>query len=277
MTGKSTYTVGLLVPDLANLFFAEIARSVEDRGHELGFNLVICSTANNPVKESQYISLLKQKRADGIIIATGLSNDSLLAELVKQKVPVALIARDMPSLTVNCVLVDDFNGGYQAASHLIKRGHKRIAAIAEELRIASSRERIRGYRHALEEAGIPCDDELVLVSDYTVDGGKRCMAKLLEQPAPPSAVFACNDLLAIGAVQAVREAGSRVPDDVSIVGFDNTLLATIIDPALTTIAQPIQEMGRIVMDLLVGQISGEDHYKQRVILLPKLIVRGSSR
>jgi DNA-binding LacI/PurR family transcriptional regulator len=277
LTGKSTYTVGLLIPDLANPFFAEVAQSVEDRGHELGFNLVICSTVNNPKKEAKYITLLKQKRVDGIIISTGLSNESLLHDLIKQKIPLALLARDMPALAVNSVVVDDFNGGYQAASHLIALGHKRIAIITEDLHIASSRERIRGYRRALEEANIPYDETLVLVSDFTVEGGKRCTSQLFGRPNQPTAVFACNDLLAIGAVQAAREAGKSVPDDLSIVGFDNSILASITDPPLTTVAQPIQEMGRIVMDLLIQEINGQNQYKQRVVLLPNLIVRGSTK
>jgi len=277
LTGKSTYTIGLLIPDLANPFFAEVARSVEDRGHELGFNLVMCSTDNNPQKEAQYISLLKQKRVDGIIVATGMSNDALLKDLVKQEMPLALIARDLPALAVDSVLVDDFIGGYQAASHLTGLGHRRIAIIAEDLSLMSSKERIRGYRHALEEANLPYDESLVLVSDFTVEGGKRCTKQLLDLPEPPTAIFACNDLLAIGAVQAAREQGLRIPDDLSVVGFDNTILATIIDPPLTTVAQPIRDMGRQVMDLLVQEVRGQKTLKQRIVLLPQLVVRQSTR
>jgi LacI family transcriptional regulator len=277
LTGKSTYTIGLLIPDLANPFFAEVARSVEDRGHELGFNLVMCSTDNNPQKEAQYISLLKQKRVDGIIVATGMSNDALLKDLVKQEMPLALIARDLPALAVDSVLVDDFIGGYQAASHLTGLGHRRIAIIAEDLSLMSSKERIRGYRHALAEANLPYDESLVLVSDFTVEGGKRCTKQLLDLPEPPTAIFACNDLLAIGAVQAAREQGLRIPDDLSVVGFDNTILATIIDPPLTTVAQPIRDMGRQVMDLLVQEVRGQKTLKQRIVLLPQLVVRQSTR
>jgi LacI family transcriptional regulator len=276
LTGKSTFTIGLLIPDLANPFFAEMARSIEDRGHELGFNLVICSTDNNPEREALYITLLKQKRVDGIIIATGISNEALLKNLVKQKVPIALIARDMPALAADSVLVDDFIGGYQATSHLIGLGHRKIAVISEHLGLMSSKERVRGYRHALEEAGIPYDESMVCVSDFTVEGGRRCTKALLQSDRPPTAVFACNDLLAIGAVQAARESGLVIPRDMSVVGFDNTVLATIIDPPLTTVAQPIQQMGRQVMDLLVQEIRKEKRVKQRAILLPELIVRAST-
>lgn len=276
LTGKSTYTVGLLIPDLANPFFAEIARSVEDRGHELGFNVVICSTDNDLNKESEYISLLQQKRVDGIILATGVRNDSLLKELIRKKVPIALIARDLPAFAVNSVLVDDFIGGYLATSHLIGLGHRRIALISEDLSLSSSKERLRGYLHALEEALLGYDESLVKVSDFTVEGGKRVMRELLRSADAPTAVFALNDLLAIGAVQAAREEGLSIPDNLSVVGFDNTILATIIDPPLTTVAQPIQEMGAKVMDLLIQEVKQESGIKQRVVLLPQLVVRKST-
>jgi DNA-binding LacI/PurR family transcriptional regulator len=278
LTGKRTFTIGLLIPDIANPFFAEIARSVEDRGHELGFSVVMCSTDNNIQKEEKYISLLKQKSVDGIIIATGTRNLKIIQEeLLAQQIPVALIARDMPALAVDTVLIDDFLGGYQATSHLISLGHKKIAIIAENLNVASSRERIRGYQQALEDAGISFDKNLLLVSDFSVESGKEVARRLLRDSSRPTAIFACNDLLAIGVIQAARELDINIPDDISVVGFDNTILATIIDPPLTTIAQPIQDMGRKVIDLLVKEIHGTKHAKQRIVLLPELIVRKSTK
>jgi len=276
LTGKPTNTIGLLIPDLANPFFAEIARSVEDRGHESGFNLMICSTDNDPEKENQYISLMRQKSVDGIILASGLKSDTAIKKLVENKIPVAVIARDMPMLAVNAVLVDDFAGGYLATSHLISLGHRRIAIVAEDLRVMSSRERVRGYRHALEEAGIAYDDNLLQVSDFTVEGGRRAVLRLLEMPERPTAVFACNDLLAVGAMRAAKEFGLVIPDDLSVVGFDNTIFAEIVDPGLTTVAQPIVDMGRQVMELLIEEIQGKENPTRRVVLLPKLIERKST-
>lgn len=249
---------------------------MEDRGHELGYSLVMCSTDHDPDKELRYLSVLKQKQVDGIILATGIRNNAMLKGLIEQKVPIALIAREMPELAVDTVVVDDFNGGYQATSHLVGLGHRKIAVIAEDLNVTSSRERVRGYRRALEEEGIEFDDQLVLVSDFTVEDGKRLTGALLDSEEPPSAIFACNDLLAIGAIQAARERGLVIPDDLSIVGFDDTLLATITDPALTTVAQPINEMGRQVMDLLIQEVEKKKKVKQRVVLLPELKIRHST-
>lgn len=276
LTGKSTFTIGMLVPDLANPFFAEVARFTEDRGHELGYNIVICSTDNDPEKEADYISLLQQKSVDGLIIATGTANDAILKDMLKRNIPIALFARDLPTMAVDTVLVDDYMGGYLAASHLAELGHRRIAVIAEGTQVLSSRERLRGYRSAMEEHGIDIDERLIGVSDFTIEGGKRTAGALLDGTEPPTAIFACNDLLAIGAIQAARERGIAVPDHLSVVGFDNTMLADIVYPPLTTVAQPIRQIGSQVVDLLVQEIRGDKRNKQRIILLPELVVRGST-
>lgn len=276
LTGKSTFTIGLTLPDLANPFFAEIARAVEDRCHEFGFNVFICSTDNDPDKEVKYFSLLTQKRVDGIIVATRIQNDQFLKKLIQQNVPIALITNEMPTLAVDTVMVDDFLGGYQAGSHLAELGHRRIAILKEDTDTKSNRERIYGCQQAMIAAGIEPDERLVSIGGFTVQSGKEAMTELLKLDNPPTAVFACNDLLAIGAIQAAREQGLQLPADLSVVGFDNTILATIIDPPLTTIGQPIQEIGRQAVELLVQEIKGEKTLKQRVVLLPELVVRSSS-
>ncbi|MCS7462109.1 LacI family transcriptional regulator [Paenibacillus doosanensis] len=276
LTGKSTFTVGLTLPDLANPFFAEIARAVEDRGHEYGFNVFICSTDNDPDREIKYFSLLTQKRVDGVIVATRTEKDLFLKKLIQQHVPITLITGEMPALAVDTVMVDDFLGGYQAGSHLTGLGHRRIAILAEDVNTMSNRERIRGCKQAMAEAGVASDERLIAAGEFTVDSGKEAMRRLLELGEPPTAVFACNDLLAIGAIQAARERGLQLPRQLSVVGFDNTILATIIDPPLTTVAQPIQEIGRQAMDLLMQEIKGEKSMRQRVVLMPELVVRGST-
>jgi len=277
LNGKKTFSLGLLIPDMVNPFFAELARHVEDRAQELGFNLIICNTDNDMKKEIKYIQLLRQKSVDGIIVATGVRNDEFLKELIDQRVPIALVAREMSVLSTSTVLVDDFAGGYNATRHLIELGHRRIAVIAESMSVSSSKERVRGYRHALEEAELRYDEELVLTSDFSIESGRVTALAILQRPSRPTAIFACNDLLAIGALQAAKELGIRVPDDLSVVGFDNTILASITDPPMTTVAQPIRAMGHQVVDLIVAEINEESTVKQRVVLLPELIIRQSTR
>ncbi|TLS49593.1 LacI family transcriptional regulator [Paenibacillus antri] len=276
LTKKRTNTIGLLLPDLGNLFFAEVARSVEDRAHEKGYNVVICSTDNDADKEEKYLAWLRQKRVDGIILATGMQSDKSVKSLLDARLPVALIARESRRLSVDTVRVDDFRGGYLAASHLVELGHTRIAVIAENLSVSSSRERVEGYKKALEEAGLAVDEALIRISSFDIEGGKEAARQLLELTEPPTAVFACNDLLAIGILQVCRAMGLAVPARLSVVGFDNTLIASLAEPPLTTIAQPIPELGREVVDLITQEIHGEKQAKQRVVLDPRLIRRGST-
>jgi DNA-binding LacI/PurR family transcriptional regulator len=277
LTGKRTRTIGLIIPDVANPFFAEISRKVEDRGRELGFNLLMCNTDNNPETEEMYLSLLKQKSVDGIIIGTTTKNSTLLKELLEENFPVALIAQDIPELVIDAVTVDDFLGGYQATSHLVSLGHKKIAIMLGNLSRSSDKYRLQAYRQVLEKNDLGYDEKLVIYTDYSMEDAKRAALELLNSPERPTAIFACFDSLAIGVYQAAKELGLNIPNDLSVVGFDNTILASIVDPPLTTIAQPIDEMGRQVMDLLIREIKGEKTTKQRVILPPELIIRKSTK
>ncbi|WP_018394739.1 LacI family DNA-binding transcriptional regulator [Bacillus sp. 37MA] len=274
LTGKSTFTIGLLIPDMANPFFGELARNIEDRGHELGYNLLICSTDYQPAKEQNYIELLKRKSVDGIILASGFEQTSEVDKLVKEKFPVTIVARDFPSTYVNSVSLDDFQGGYEATSYLIQLGHRQIAIIARD--VWSNRERMRGYKKALEDHGLEEYTMFTFVEKSNVEWGKKVAEEYLRSEKPPTAIFACNDLLASGAIQAARTLHLHVPDDVSVIGFDNTIIATLVDPQLTTMAQPIRAMGREVMDLMVGEIKKEEQSKRRIVLSPTLIKRGST-
>ena len=274
LMGKQTKTIGLLIPDLANPFFSELARSIEDRGQELGYNLVMCSTDYKMEKENKYLALLKQKSVDGFILASGFENLEKVEELMKEDIPVAIVARDFPMFSVNAVALDDFMGGYQAASYLIELGHKKIGVIARD--VWSNRERIRGFKQALEENNLEFLKNFKFITESTVEAGKSIAHKYLSGKDAPSAIFACNDLLAVGALQAAKENGLSVPEQLSVVGFDNTLIAKIVEPPLTTIAQPIQSMGKQVMDLIVSTINGEEKEKMRLTLLPSIVVRESA-
>jgi DNA-binding LacI/PurR family transcriptional regulator len=273
LMGKKTNTIGLLIPDLANPFFSELARSIEDCAHELEYNLFICSTDYLPYKENKYISLLKQKGVNGFILASGFEDLKKVKDL-KEEIPVTIVARDFPTFPVNAVAVDDFMGGYQATSYLINLGHKNIGIIARD--VWSNRERIRGYKQALEENGLKMPSHFEYAQETNINCGKIIANKYLNSDNVPTAIFACNDLLSIGAIQAAREKGFLVPEQLSVVGFDNTMIATVVDPPLTTIAQPIDIMGREVMELMVGMIEGKKKDKVRVTLMPELVERKST-
>jgi len=276
LSGKSTYTIGLTLPDLANPYFAEIARAIENQGRKYGFNVFICSTDNDPEKEEEFYQLFMKKRVDGIIMVSRDKQNVVVKKIISEKVPLVMIAREFNTAPVTSIMVDDYLGGYQAGQHLLQLGHKRIAVIAEHLSELGSKERLRGCSDAMLEAGIEIDAILIIEGGYTLETGKQAMYSLLAIDPPITAVFACNDILAIGAVQAIREAGMQVPAHISVVGYDNTILATIIDPPLTTVAQPMTEIGERSVTLLVEQIQSRELVRQRVVLMPDLIVRRST-
>lgn len=273
---KRIQTIGLLIPDIANPFMAEIARVIENHVKRYGYSLMICSTDNDLKNEVEYVSILKQKYTDGIIVATGLKREEAVKELIKTDIPIALLSRDVPSLAVNTVLVDDYLGGYEATNHLISLGHQKIAMITEDTAFSTLQARVNGYKKALEESGLSYDENLVLTNNTSLEEGKKSMLSLLKKGSPPTAVFASTESLAIGAVQGAHELNLNVPDEVSIIGFDDTVLSTICEPPLTTVAQPIEEMGEKAVELLIEEIEKNKASKQRVMLSPKLIVRKST-
>ncbi|MEZ7173733.1 LacI family DNA-binding transcriptional regulator [Sporosarcina sp. OR05] len=274
LTGKNTNSIGLVLPDLANPFFSELARKIEDRGHELGYSIMICSTDYKKEKELKYIQLLKSKSVDAIILASGFEDEEVISRLLKEKLPVSIVAKNFPSISINTVAIDDFQGGYIATTHLLELGHTKIAIIARD--VYSNRERMRGYYQALMDYGVDYKFEFRFATESNVETGTRMAREILDSETGATAFVACNDLLAIGAIQAGREKGFNIPNDLSVVGFDNTIIAEVYDPPLTTVSQPIGDMGKEIMDLTVAEIAGEKG-KRKVILVPDLIVRRSTR
>ncbi|RIX59547.1 LacI family transcriptional regulator [Paenibacillus nanensis] len=274
LTSKKTYALGLLVPDISNPFFAEIARAVEDEGQRYGYSVFICSTDNNDEKVERYAALLQQKKVDGVIIGTGMKEPSALEPLLRNGVPTVFLAREFPSVRVPTVVVNDYAGGAAAAQHLIELGHRRLGVLAEQDSISSSRERVRGFRQTAEAAGIWLDPALIISSG--IKEGKVKALELLQRENRPTAIFCCNDLLAIGALQAAKGTGLSIPYDCSIVGFDDTVLASVTDPPLTTVAQPIEQMGQTVVQLLLRHIGQPGEPPERIVLPPVLSIRQSS-
>ncbi|CAM4085030.1 LacI family transcriptional regulator [Paenibacillus alkaliterrae] len=276
LTGKHTFTLGLLIPDIANPFFGEVARAVEDRGHQLGYSVIICSTDNKDERIEQYISVLKQKRVDGIIIGTGMENTDILRDL-GESMPVVIIGREVSAVSVHTVVADDWQGGRSAAEHLLLLGHRRMAVLSESLTVSSSRERLHGFKQRLGEEGVMMSERHVRPCKQRMEDGKREAAALLQGSDRPTAIFCCNDLLAVGALQAAKEAGIRVPSELSVVSFDNTILASVTDPPLTSIAQPMEQLGASAVDLLLEQFAQEaPTVKHRIALRTELIVREST-
>lgn len=272
---KQSYTIGLVLPDITNPFFPAVARGVEDVAHRNGYNVILCNTDGNPQKEASYLRLLRSKQVDGVIFTTTRVNAKHVEQLLDGGVPVVLADRRV-KIDCDFVVVDNIEGAYQATQHLIGLGHSAIGIITGPQKVTTGAERIDGYKRALQGNGLKIRDELILEGDYRQHSGYRHAKSLLQLATPPSAIFACNDLMAIGALAALEEVGIRVPGEIAVVGYDDTLLASVARPRLTTVAQPKYEMGAMACDLLIDRIRAKDRPTQQVILQPQLIVRESS-
>ncbi len=272
---QETRTLALIVPDNVNPFFAELARRIEDHGFSAGYNVILCNSDRNPTKEQAYLDMLISKRVDGIIVMTMSSDLEKLQPLLDTRIPVVMFEREYEQ--IDAVLLDNVAGGYDATRHLLDLGHRRIGCIGGPDAQTRSHERVRGYEKALAEAGIRTDLDLIQAGDWTYTGGQGAARALLQLPSPPTAIFACNDLMAIGTMSAVWERNLRVPEDVSVVGLDNIALSAFFHPPLTTVATPKLEVGQRLCQLLLDRISGElPPAPQRVTVRGELLVRGST-
>lgn len=284
-SGK-TKTIGLVIPDISNQFFAEISRKIEDKGYENGYSVILCNTDDDPYKEKNYIDVLLAKKVEGIIFISAGVESNYLEKTIEFNIPIVVVDRDIKENDYDIVLVDNSVGGFDATRYLIELGHRRIACIAGPSPITPSAQRVAGYKQALQEAGIQIDTNLIIPGDFHYESGDRAMRALLALPQPPTAVFACNDMMALGAFQAVNNQGMKIPEDISVIGFDNIPFSQTVYPTLTTMAQPIHEMADLVVDLLVDKIKfhrqrvrtneRELNYK-RIVLETKLIKRNSCR
>jgi LacI family transcriptional regulator len=270
---KETHTLGLILPDSINLYFAEIQNGAERAAVDQGYTVILCNTEGDPEKEKRYVSVLRSKRVDGILFISAGPRSQLE---IDETYPMVLVDRDLPGNKVDLVTSDNYEGGYMATHHLVSLGHRRIACITGPDEIVSSGRRISGYRQAMKEAGLPFDPQLVEAGDFHPASGRAVTEKLLRLPDPPTAIFAFNDLMAVGAIQAAGEAGRSIPGDLALVGFDDIELASFLQPPLTTIRQPKQEMGRLAVELLLSRIHDRNQPVRRITLPVSLILRESS-
>lgn len=269
-------TIGLILPDSANPYFAEIGQSIELAAFENGYSVILCNTEGDVGREDLYVDVLRKKQVDGIIfVAAGERSDSV-RDLLKRSFPVVLIDRQLPDIELAAVHVDNYGAGHEATRHLIELGHTRIACITGPHNITPSADRVTGYLAALQEAGLSIDEDLIETGSFRANSGYSATLKLLQQPDPPTAIFACNDMMAIGVLRAAAETGRRVPDDLAIVGFDDIELASYTIPPLTTIAQPIDTMGQQAVEMLVAAVGDKGHSRRSAVLKAHLVVRASS-
>jgi len=270
-----SHTLGLVLPDSANPFFAELGREIEQAAFEAGFSVFLCNTENDPEKERRYLNVLARKQVDGIVVVASDERADALRALARHGAPVLVMDRLRPGLALDSVLADHVGGARLATRHLARLGHRRIGFVGGPSHVSSSIQRLAGHREALEEAGLPFDEALAVSGDFHPESGRSAAQRLLDLSRPPTAILACNDLMAIGVLRAAAERGRVVPRDLAVVGYDDIELSAFTVPPLTTVAQPKREMGRRSVRLLAGRIRDERLPPQHQLLPVTLTVRES--
>ena len=276
LRGSQTGTIGLLVPNNTNSYFAELARGIEDYCERNDYCVFLCNSDDDVRKQTNYLRVLREKRIDGLIVASA-GDDAVLAELLEAaRVPVVMVDRQIAGLLADAVQIDHEAGAYLATRHLLELGHRAIACISGPSGMDVSTLRVDGFLRAMAERELPVALEAIVQSDFSSPGGYAA-AKHLFQTIKPSAIFASNDMMGIGTLRAAAELGLRVPQDVSVIGFDDIELGRYVFPALTTVGQPILLLGETTAQTLLARINGsllgEPH---RQIMPPRLTVREST-
>jgi LacI family transcriptional regulator len=271
-----THTLGLILPDSANPFFAEIGHAIEAAAFERGYSVILCNTENDPTKELLYTNVLENRQVDGMIFVAAGGNHEALSGIVRNGLPLVVVDRDLGSLGLDAVTTNNYLGGLLATRHLIELGHTVIGCITGPSDLTPSAERVTGYGDALKEAQLEIRGALLVRGDFHVPSGLAAATRLLQQDPRPTALFVCNDLMAIGALHAAAKLGLNVPDDVAIVGFDDIELASYTIPPLTTVCQPKQEIGHTAIQLILDRIESPALPPRHEILHPQLMIRGSS-
>lgn len=280
---RQSRTLGLVLPDIVNPFFPEIARGAEDKARQARYSIIICNTDDNLEQEDKYIDILTEKMVDGIIFAHSADRKDIARESRKYRMPIVLIDRDyaMPNV-MGKVLIDNQKASCKGVNYLLEKGYKKIAYIAGSMNTQTAKDRLDGYKNALAQNKIAYDNRYVKIGEYKSQWGIEATRQLLGENIPFDAIFCGNDLIAIGAMKALKEASLRVPEDVGIMGFDDIYVASMVEPELTTIKQPIYEMGYRAAEILIDGIENKEQPRnkssegRKIILDTELIVRKSS-
>ncbi|SNR95088.1 transcriptional regulator, LacI family [Anaerovirgula multivorans] len=272
---KNTKTIGIMIPDISSHFYPEVVRGIEDVANMYEYNVVLCNTDLKREKELKYLDVLTEKQSDGIIYMSNIITDQLADSFQNLKIPVVLISSEYEELPT--VLIDNVAASNEMVKYLIQKGHKRIGMIAGQRNdYIAGISRVKGYYKALEEAGIPLEESLLVYGNYRFKSGYEGGKKLLTQENRPTAIFCASDEMALGVIRAATELKLSMPTDLAVAGFDNIDMAEKICPSLTTIAQPMYEMGAVGMRLLTKILNKETIQQSKVILNYALIEREST-
>jgi len=273
---RKTHIIGIIVSDILNPFYTAVVRGIEDVTHKSGYNVMLCNTDEDPEKEKLSIQVLLEKRIDGLAISTAFQEGvhPLLPQL--KTVPLVNMVRKIKGLTADAVVGDNTGGAYKAIEHLIELGHRRIGIISGPSGLSSGAERLKGYKKALEGHRIPIDQGLIKFGDFKKESGYTLTKEILQGNAPPTAIFVTNNQMTIGALSALNELKMRIPENISLISFDDMEWYAFLNPPITTVEHSPYQMGKKAGEMLLQRISKKRTRAKKVLFPSNLIVRGST-
>ena len=277
LRSKRTKTIALVLTDIANPFFTTIARGVEDAARDQGYAVMFCNTDESETEEMEYVRVLIQRQVDGVLLVPATDSSASLQLLNKHGLPVVVLDRRLTAGCVDEVRTDSEAGAYVVVRHLLDLGHRRIAVLTGPETVSTAVDRVAGYRRAMAEEGLRPDDGLVVFGGYNEASGYEMTRLILAAEPRPTAIFAANNFIAFGAIGALRDAGLRAPEDMSIAVFDDLPPGWVFDPFLTVVSQPAYEIGKQAAELMLERLAGKAPAEPRTIVLPsELIIRRST-
>ena len=270
---KKTGTIGVVIADNRNPFYAEVLNGMEEAAREKNYHIILANTQRDYKKEEEAINLLLAKRVDGLLITPVQDKDDDIKKLIEANIPFVIVGRDFENIEVDAVYNDEVKGGFLATDYLIKKGHKRIALINGFLYKSPAKGRLEGYKKALNKYRIPLDESLISVGDINIEDGYERTKQMLGKKLNFTAIFAYNDMVAFGSMQAIKEKGLRIPEDIELVGYDDIPFSSLISPSLTTIRIKKQELGIESVKLLFSRINGTRKKIKKIMLNVDLVER----
>jgi LacI family transcriptional regulator len=278
LASKKTTTVGVIIPDISNIFFAELARGIEDIATMYKYNIILSNSDQNQDKELHLLNTMLGKQVDGLVFMGGNITAEHVEEFSKSPVPIVLAGSIEETEQIPSVNIDYEQAVYDSVKEFIEKGHKNIAFVVGPLHEPKNAEKkLKGYKNALQDAGISYNEELVVEGDYTYDSGLEAFDKLLEAAQKPTAILVGSDEMALGVVHGAEDKGYNIPEDYEVITSDNTRLSLMVRPQLTTIVQPLYDLGAVAMRLLTKLMNKEEVEEQIVVLPHRIEHRQSTK
>ncbi|WP_053984613.1 LacI family DNA-binding transcriptional regulator [Niameybacter massiliensis] len=278
VAGIGSKMIGVIIPDITNPFFPQLVRGIDDYLSELGYTIFLCNSDNDPLKEEKYLLSFIDKRVDGIILATGIGEGNGISKIKEFNIPIVLADRVVDRKFCDAsVCVNNISGAISAMEYFIKNNKKSIAFLGGEREAISTKQRLEGYKIALEDNKIKVDNKLIRTGEFSVKAGYKMTYELLKESPQVDAIFAACDMVAIGSIKAIKALGKKVPEDIEIIGFDGIELSEIFEPSVSTVIQPIYEMAVEISKMLVGIIENSIGGIRHIVVEPTLELRNTTK